>query len=152
MYYSQKFHDLLANHLYFIAWLEKSNHLSLRIDQEFGKVPRDYSRIFLIFVEQFAVITKILVNWMCVGTIDLNFFKDQEFRAEFGPNKLNNFFMRSTFLTEKLVAGEGKELKPLLPQLVVHLRQEFVVRRGESSLAGDIDHQNSLLGLESAEV
>ena len=53
------------------------------------------------------MVSKITVYRMCIRAVYLYFFKKSELRAKLGLNKLNNFFMSSTFLTVKLIARES---------------------------------------------
>lgn len=85
-------------------------------------------------------------------SVDFDFFHHWEFNVELFGHKLFNFLWRSTFLSEKLVAGESKNFEAQTSPLIVCLDHSFIVVRGESSLTGYIDDHDELFVFETLHV
>ena len=52
-------------------WLKVMHDFALPIDQEFGEVPRDDLGLIRSLIVKLAIVTKITVNRVCVGTVYL---------------------------------------------------------------------------------
>ena len=86
-------------------WFEVLHDLALTVDQEFGKVP-GYLIYFWLKVCR-CLGLEILVNRVCIVSVDVTLLKDGELVAKFTANIVMNLILSSRFLTSKLITGKG---------------------------------------------
>jgi hypothetical protein len=96
------------------VWWVVASHQSLRVDQELGEVPRDFLRESCPGVVELGVGSEVAVEYMSVGTVDLDFGEEQEIHAEIAPYEVLYFLLAETLLFHELIAREGENLKTLI--------------------------------------
>lgn len=128
------FHHCLG----FDSWVVVSNDLSILVNQELSKVPWDFLDFLLGSVVEFTVHSEELENVMRVGAIDLDFLEDGPLTAVEVANELLDFLVSTRLLVHELVAGEGQDLKTLVPILLVQSHKLSIVLVCQSSLRGHI--------------
>lgn len=77
---------------------------------------------------------------MCVGTVDVDFFKQGKADLVMGIAKSGNFLAAARFLLAELIAGKTQNRKALLPKSPIKAFQASVLR-GKAASAGSIDDQ-----------
>jgi hypothetical protein len=120
------------------------NHLSLRIDEELGEVPGDNFGSLCLGVKERTVVTKESEHWMSVFTVNFHLLHNGETSVEVLLDKIGDFFWATALLSEELVAGESNNFKSFVSPSLMSFDHFGVVFRGESSLAGHIDHHDEL--------
>jgi hypothetical protein len=88
---------------------EETDHFSLTVDQEFGKVPGNHLGRIGFGIKKRPVIPEVLEERVGFGSIDFDFFEENKLRVVFSFNKLQNLLMTSRFLTHELIAGESQQ-------------------------------------------
>ena len=120
--------------------------LSVGVDKELGKVPRDQLGLFLFGIPSLRALgSEESVNGMCVLSIDVNLREHGELSVIFPLGEGLDLGLCARLLVPELVTGERKDLESLRFVLLMDLHHFFVVQVGETSLSGHVDHHGALL-------
>ena len=121
--------------------------MSLLVHDELGEVPGDFPGLLFGVVVEGRVLSQVLVHFVSVGAIDVDFLEDRELSSILLSGKSPDLLVGARLLLHELVAGEGKDFESLVLQLAVHVHQLSVVGVRQSSLGGHVHHHNALLSL-----
>ena len=113
--------------------------MAFLVDEELGEIPGYYFGLSVLLLAPAAA--QEAVDGVGVGSVDFHLVEEGELGAEPAGDELQYLLVGAALLAEELVARECQQLEPPLFEFVVHLGEELVVGGGESSLAGDVDHE-----------
>ncbi len=116
--------------------MEVSYNLSVSTHKELGEIPWDVPFQLLL------VSLQVLIYWMGVRTIDINFGEHGKLDTKCILGKLLNSSFRIGLLLSKLVAWECKHIETLVSILLVDFNHPSVVAFCKSSLCCDVDEDN----------
>ena len=125
------------------------DYFTMLVDQEFGKVPRDYFD-WSILVMKRAPIAAVAEHLVGVRAIHINLWEQGEARIVALLNISFNLSICTRFLSLKLIAGECEDLESTLGELFVKLYHLTVVLIGQTSICCDVDDHNTLFTLNNA--
>jgi hypothetical protein len=125
---------------------------SLRVDEKFGKIPRNHLSCAGLGVEQLTVVSQVNEKRVSLLSVDFDFLHNRELDVKVFGDKVFNFLRRTTFLSEKLIAREGQNFKTTVSPSFVSFDHFLVVVTGESSLASNIGNHDESSVPQSLEV
>lgn len=132
--------------------IEEFYHFPLGVHHKFGEIPGNHLCSAGLRVEKLTVVSEVNEEGMSMFTVYFNLLHHWELNVEVLGDEFLNFSRGAALLAKELVAGEGKDLKPLISPPVVSLNHFFIVVRGKSSLAGYIDDHGKFFIPEGLEV
>ena len=116
---SEQHFDLFFDDFEVFQRIEISYDLAFLVEQKFGKIAWNSFSWFFLLVKQFAVISEVPINGMRIDPVDFYLLEKSKSRPEIFFRKPANILIRSSFLIEELIGGEGQNLKTFVHQLVV---------------------------------
>ena len=127
-------------------WLVVMDHVTLFIDKELGKVPRNHLGLLILSIPSLSALRpEESVNGVSVGPVDIDLRKHRELSVVGSLREGLDFGFCARLLIPELVAGECKDLEPLIDILLVELHHFFVVQVSEASLGRHVHHHSALL-------
>lgn len=99
-------------------------------------------------IAHWRVCSQPTVNWMCVLSVYLDFLKYWKLHIVIFIHKLSNLLFCPWLLTWKLIAWKGKNLKPLVLEVLSNLIQLFVIWVSVRALTGNIYKKKGFTVLE----
>ena len=89
---------------------------------------------------------------MRIDPVDFYLLEKSKSRPEIFFRKPANILIRSSFLIEELIGGEGQNLKTFVHQLVVQFSQSRIIFGGQCSLGCHVDDEDSFFAPVNGEV
>jgi len=86
------------------------DYFALGVDEEFGKVPRDFLSLALLRIEKLRIASQVLVNVAALRAVDVGFLEHHEFSTVKLTSEGLDFGISARLLLHELVAGEGQDL------------------------------------------
>ena len=128
------------------------DYFSLRVKQKFAKIPWNLFCFVDLWVVERWVGSEIAEDRISLRSVDLTFGKKWKFWVKMFFHIFLDIGIRSIFLTQELIAGEGQQLEAFPRKLFVHLRESCVIDFCESSITSHINNEDWFVAFEYCKV
>ena len=118
---SEHLDELIPERHRVVAWSMIVDHFALTIDDELGKVPRNFFGHVQFFAVEFTVLPEVLVQLTRILTVNLCLLKNREVDFIVPLGVLLDLLVGAWFLAAELIAREGENLESSCLKLGVKL-------------------------------